>query len=297
MQFWTAIYAKAKLIDPFIRLAKPQGALASTALQTFYLSSNLTPHAVVAFFKGHWFILLATLVYTAVGFLAPLASEMVFLDTNWACKHPDLNNENNPCWPPKISIDIVVARAVQGLLIFVAVMTITIMVMTFRMPTGLYSDPSSIVSVASLVHHPEVLEDFRNIDPEASLKEIMRHLGDRRMKLDEYERHDGVWRYGLVPAMPTDFRPRDSHRSSGPSHRWKWVDSVVDAFFCLLLLGLLAVVVAYFKDGSGSGSTTLLNSNSFGTRFLLTGAGLLVAMNWKRLERGKTVRPASFGFC
>jgi hypothetical protein len=152
-QFWTAIYSKAKLIEPFTQLAKPDGATASS-LYTFYLSSSLTPDPIVAFFKGHWFILLTSLVYAAVGFLAPLASEMIFLDTKYDCPNPNLSNADNPCWPPRLSVDVVVARATQGLLTYIAISTLTILVMVFKMSTGLYSDPSSIASITSLVHHP-----------------------------------------------------------------------------------------------------------------------------------------------
>ena len=45
--FWTSIYNKIKLIEPFTRLTNSQGAVAAETLHTYYLSSNLTPDPVI----------------------------------------------------------------------------------------------------------------------------------------------------------------------------------------------------------------------------------------------------------
>jgi hypothetical protein len=124
------------------------------------------------------------------------------------------------------------------------------------------------------------------------MKDIVSRLANKRYKLDEYQRYDGVWRYGFVPAMPTEFHVRDaiSLEDSTPSRRWKWIDTVMDGLFAALLVALLAVVAAYFKDSSNSGFNRFFNGKSFGARFVLTGAGTCIALNWKRLERGKSLR-------
>lgn len=290
-QFWTAIYAQAKLIEPFIRLAEGNGVPVSTVLSTFYLSSNLTPDPLLALSKRLWLVLWTSLAYFAVGFLAPLSSELLFLDTSYTGCPVTLNNPVNPCWPPRLSIDPIVSRVVQGLLTFIAIMTLTFMGMSFRMRTGIYSDPSSIGSIAALVHHPEVIEDFRTLSEEVSIKDINRLLGDKLYKLGEYQRQDGIWRYGLVPAVPTfQHYVRDGpppHQNRPRSRRWKILGLFFDFLFLLVVLALLGIVVAYYLDGRDDPFNRFFNSHTFGPKFVLTGVGTLIAINWKRLERGK----------
>ncbi|TID22864.1 hypothetical protein E2P81_ATG01997 [Venturia nashicola] len=299
--FWTSIYAKIKLIEPFMRMARPEGATASDTLHTYYLSSYLMPDAVFSMMKGHWLIFWSALVYLAVGLLAPLASEVLFLDTNWNCPAPkyDELSRNNPCWPPKLSVDPLMIRLLQGLLVFVAIMTINLMVMVIRTPTGLYSDPSSIGAIASLTHHPEVLEDFRQLGDEALLKDVRRQLGTRRYKLDDYQRGDGTWRYGFVPVSPastiaydwnveTELNSKKLKRtktfSEGSRQQAIW-DAVSDWSFTVLLLATMGILIGYFKDSGDTAYNRFFNSNSFGPRFVMTIAGSIISLNFKRLER------------
>ncbi|KAE9966034.1 hypothetical protein BLS_007239 [Venturia inaequalis] len=301
--FWTSIYAKIKLIEPFMRMARPEGATASDTLHTYYLSSYLMPDAIFSMMKGHWLIFWSALVYLAVGLLAPLASEVLFLDTNWNCPAPQYDelNRNNPCWPPKLSVDPRMIRFLQGLLVFVAIMTINLMVMIIRTPTGLYSDPSSIGAIASLTHHPEVLDDFRRLGDEVLLKDVRRQLGTRKYKLDDYQRGDGTWRYGFVPVSPASTISYDWNEGKGPdskklkrtktfsegSRQQAIWDAVSDWSFTLLLLATMGILIGYFKDSGDTAFNRFFNSNSFGPRFVMasTIAGSIISLNFKRLER------------
>lgn len=286
-QIWSAIYAQARVIEPFTRLMEPQGISASNVLHTFYLSSSMIPGPILALAKGRWLVLWVSLVHFAVGLLGPLGSELIFLNTRWCAYTGDMTN---PCWPPRLSIDPLIARLIQGLLTSTSLMTLSILVMVFRMCTGVYSDPSSIASMASLIHHPEVLEDFRTFNDEASTKDVPRHLDDKRYKLDEYQRYDGVWRYGLVPVIPNvKSFVRDGPRSVynlPKSSKRKALDTILDVVFGLVLLALLGVVAGYYKDGKADSFNNFFNSATFGPRFILTGSGTIIAINWKRLERG-----------
>jgi hypothetical protein len=90
--FWSSIYAKVKLTEPFMQLARTHGAEARNSLHGYYLSSNLTPDPIIRFVKGHWLIMLTSIVYFLVGILAPLASEGIFNDTNYQSSnsHPEM---------------------------------------------------------------------------------------------------------------------------------------------------------------------------------------------------------------
>jgi hypothetical protein len=289
--FWNSIYNKVKLIEPFTRLAQPEGAVAADTLHTYYLSTNLTPDPIISFFKGHWLIFWASLVYSVTAVLPALSTEAIFLDTNYQCSNPDLTS-HNPCWPPKLSVDPVVVRWLQGLLGYIAIMTLGLMIMLLRSKTGLSHDPSSIAAVAALMHHPEVLEEFRCFSDEAQLKEMRLRLGDRRYKLDDYKLSDGTWRYGIVPVDgPINYHWSDKHndeKHSGLSNgakRRRNFDAFYDTLFLLLLLGVEGVLVAYYKSSGNTGFNNFFNSNTFGPRFFMAAMATVISLNWKRLER------------
>jgi hypothetical protein len=267
--FWTSVYANVKLIEPFIQLSKPDGARASDTLHAFYFSSNLTPDPILAFFKGRWLIFWTSLVYFNVGLLAPFASEVLFLDIHYGCG-------TATCWPPRLSADGTIVRILQGLLFFIATMTLAIMAMLYQSTTGVYSNPSSIAAIAALLHHPETLDDFRHLEDNISSEDMKKELGDKRYQMGTYQQQDGVWRYGIVPASQT-YSPgwtqiplRQSVESTKiTKQETHYTSTALDVGFVLFVLGLLGVVVAYFMDGSNSGFNRFFNSNEFGPRFFM----------------------------
>ncbi|KUJ23940.1 uncharacterized protein LY89DRAFT_662720 [Mollisia scopiformis] len=284
--FWTSLYANVKLLEPFIQLSHPDGALASDVLHTFYLSSNLTPDPIMALFKGRWLMFWTSSAYLVVGLLAPLASEVLFLDLHYGCG-------SEMCWPPKLSADGTVLRLLQGLLSFIAIMSLTIMFMVYRSTTGVYSNPSSIASIACLLHHPEVLDDFRSMNDNISSKSLKAHIGDKRYQLGMYQGQDRVQRYGIIPATQT-YSPgwtqislKPATESIKPEKKTHRISFIIDIVFVTFIFGLLGVVVAYFLDGSNSGFNRFFNSNLFGPRFFMSSMGTIIAMYWKGIERSK----------
>jgi hypothetical protein len=223
----------------------------------------------LAFFKGQWLIFWTSFVYLVVGLLAPLASEALFLDIHYGCG-------TDTCWPPKLSADGVVLRLLQGLLSFIAIMALAIMIMMHGSTTGLYSNPSSIASIASLLHHPEVLDDFRNLDDSISSKNLKKQLRNKRYQMGIYREPEEVYRYGIIPASQTSspgwtrIPLNQLTRSTKPeTKRTHHISTVLDIGFVVSILGLLGVTVAYFLDGSSSGFNRFFNSNAFRPRFFM----------------------------
>lgn len=151
-------------------------------------------------------------------------------------------------------------------------MTLTITFMLSRSPTGIASDPSSIALVATLIHHPEVLADFRALEDEDTSRDISNFIGKKCYHLGTYLGRDGVERYGILPS--------NSYLLGGniePTHALEQLNVpktnnfkiFLDAAFTIFVLGLLGVVVAYFKDGSDDSFNRFFNSNSFGPRFFM----------------------------
>ena len=268
---WTSIYANVKLIEPFIQLANPAGALAKDAFGNFYLSSNIIPDPVISLFKGRWLMFWTSIVYLTVGFLPPLASESLYRDTRYDCTNPDYTHPENPCWP-RLSVDPSILHLLQGLLSFVAVMTLTIMYMVFRSSSGISSDPSSIAFVASLIHHPDILADFRQISGQVTTKDMVNSLSEKSYRLGNYLGSDNVLRYGIIPGAASllDDNIEMTHASDETkSGRTGTFERFLDVLFMLFILGLLGVILAYYKDGGNNGFNRFFNSNSFGPRFFM----------------------------
>jgi hypothetical protein len=288
--FWTAIYNKIKLIEPFTHLARPEGVVATDALHAYYLSSGLTPDPIKSFFRGHWMVFCAWITYALTAVVPSLSTGVIFLDTNYECANPILTSPN-PCWPPQLSVDIAVVRSLQALLALIAIMTLGLMLWIARTRTGISHDPSSIAAVAALVHHPAVLEDFRSFRDEAQMPEMRALLGNKRYKLDDYKTPNATWRYGIVPVdEPISYEwsaKQTAHvekPSTGASKRRMLVDMYWDTILLVLLLGVLGLLIAYFKIGGNNSFNNFFNSNTFGPQFLMAALATIVSMNWARIE-------------
>lgn len=204
----------------------------------------------------------------------------------------------------------------QGVLALTCVMLIAIYLLLHVSKSGVYSDPSSIASIASLIHHPGTVEDLYNIDQTASKKEILNTLSNRRYTLDTYTAADGTSRYGIISyATTTDssthltlienlggyHTPPHTLRNSTfsplavtPPPRARPTkharDILQKLLLTLLTLGLLALIVYYYKNSSANGFEAFMNSQSFGPRFLLTSVALIIKSQWQRLERQACIR-------
>ena len=118
---------------------------------------------------------------------------------------------------------------------------------------------------------------------------MKRQLGSNKYALGEYL-VNGTRRYGFIPSETT--RPQVSASCMlqlGGTAKPRSVvrASTIDLIFGAFILGLLIVIVSYFKDASDSAFNRFFNRNAFGPRFILTSAGTLISANWKRVERGE----------
>jgi len=290
--WWNLFYAGMKLVAPFTELAQPGGTMAENVLNLYYLSSNARSDPMQSSLHGHWLVLWSSVTLLVTGFMAPLGSEVITVDVANGCtSYPGSSN----C-PPRLAVDQTVARVLQGLLTFTAVMTISLWNMQRRSLTGVWSDPSRISTMASLLHHPEVVRDFQMIDPNASEKEMMMQLRGQRYALDYYKTATDETRYGLVKVLGTDWNPDSTQygpvqqcqrqrANEQPGARPR-SSAFIDFLFALLLLGATGLITAYYKDSSSDGFNHWMSSQGFGPRFLMTLVGSLIDVGWKRIERG-----------
>lgn len=294
---WTPILANARLIQPFIAMMRPGGASLRHALFTGYLSHDHNPIPMLQ--HRSWLSLAALPGLGLILLMQPFSSEVVFLDTKYECPDPDFSKPN-PCWPPRISIDPGITRALQALLALTAlVCVVVITAVVFAPSPTLSGDPSSIAGIASLSHHPVLLHDFRAEKPDATSQHLKRSLPDRRYALQHYLTSDGQWKFGIVPVAAVEYGPvaglaatshiRRSQAGSKASSLTRIISlrdfaiTLATAIICIALLGL---IVAYYVDGSDSSFNRFFNSDTFGPRFVLTAMATMVSMGFSSLYQG-----------
>jgi hypothetical protein len=291
--FWTPIHANAKIMQPFISMAWPEGAPAQKVFFSDYLSSSLNP--IQTIMEASWLTFSTTMNIGLIALLALLSSEAIYLDTNYDCPNKDPTKEN-PCWPPRLSADPYVIRVLQALLSIVAAITFLAMWAAVRSPRPLYMDPSCFAGVASLMHHPAILHDLQSTEPDASLAEVKQEYPDRHYSLQHHNDADGQWRYSIVPIIAGDdcVQPTAAGSLSDQSCFQHNISDHADMLLristIILLLGLMGLTVAYFRDHSNSVFNNFFNSNAFGPRFILTTVATLASSAFMTMYQGE-IRP------
>jgi hypothetical protein len=286
----SSMHSSITTFEPFSQLAQPGGALGSVLLGPDFSST--------------WY---SWIGYGAAWLLTPFAAESIFFDTNWGCPNPNPATPENPCWPPRMSINTWVVRLIQGLLGIVAVSALIATYKWSKKPSGCSAEPTSIASVASVMGHPQVGRDFQMLNPETTSKELKAYLKDKHYKLDHYTAPNGAERYGLVPVSEHEAGQEDLMRSvddeptrdietpSSTNSRfgfvsvWKNVSTYIDGIFILFLIGILAICASYVKDVNQSRLAKLFENSSVGRRLVFSVIGSVASSNWSRLQRGKLI--------
>jgi hypothetical protein len=265
---------------------------------------EIVPEPLLALFSGHSFMLLVSSITYIIDLVAPLSAEFLAVDVQHGCVHQPDADVNHPC-PPRLIVRLLPARTLQAVLGLIAVLIILTLLLNIKRHSGVYSNPSSIAAVASLLHHPDTLEDFKEL-ADADDKEVDRVLSENRYRLAHYQAgYDGM-KYGIVPVMKVEKHEVNNitkgtysavanpesgvqvlrhKRTFWQKHFWRTLGDVTQGF---MLLGLFGVLLGFYFDGSDSGFNRFFLSQKFGPKFVLVFAAGLIVTQWRRLERGKT---------
>ena len=290
------VYNNFNLIDPFRQLAQPGGALAENAFFYGYLSPSTVVGPFLAMTRRRWALAVVGMTYLIVCFLPALASESIFVDTNWDCPKPDLSNTNNPCHHPRLTTSVTVLRALQALLALAAIAILFIASLLQLRKTGLPSNPSSIAAIGSLMRHPSLLQDLNHVPVGSSSLEMRRALQGKTYCLGTYRSADGKESYGIRPTNEDEYLTAHSvnhkytpiegslpfsNRVGSSTKRFKILDFVLFLF----VLGTFGVILAYYLDHGQDSFNQYFASGTFGPRFILTLAVTVLATLWKSVEQ------------
>ena len=297
-QVWTLVFASFKMMEPFYKLSQPEGANAHDSLFTNYFSTNVSLDSLRSTFVESPVMALVSIIYLLISVTAPLASESVSIESQAICRS---KFGNSPC-DSQLVINQKVVYVMQSLFGTLSILLVALMLISRKRKSGIFSNPSSIATMASLLHHPDVLAIFRDASTLANSKLAIASLAGIRFKITTYESVRGQGCYGLIKVsddkearlrdtLPYQFSPVcNPSNSSASGRKSSWCRSLLqDVAFGILILVLLCLIAVNYEDVANDSFNHFFNSNSFGPKFILTGFATLINIQWNRLERGESL--------
>ena len=197
---WAMVFASLKMMEPFYHLARPEGATAKDSLLNDFLSTGYSVSHIKHIFGGHWVMLSCTIAYAGFAFLPPLATQTSTVVATAYCTSP--KGDQIPCNPVWV-LNVSFVRGLEAVLCLIALLIIVIMFLSWPRKSGIFADPSSIASMASLLSHEETLNDLRQIDQVSSDEQIAHTLDSNHYTFKSYEvaPDSGLYRYGICKTV------------------------------------------------------------------------------------------------
>ncbi len=316
---WRILDSTIRELEPFYQLARPGGAFAERSLCLNYGASFLITMPFKSIYRGHFIVGWSSLISLAVLLLAPLSSEAFFVSLSGTCGPNMPKGSCHAVW----GVHPGLVRGIQGILSFIAVLLILLLGFNFNRNSGVFSEPLSIVGLASLLYKSPVLKDFREIDSLVKNKELKSILSGRRYALSHFVSADQRPCYGIVNVntdVETGFATKTAR--SGNKGRYKlvvgsksnaiataetasmnstrsrsakvwWVvrEKLYYIAAFVLLGGLLALISYYHWTSADTGFERFMDSQGFGVRFMMTGLGVAVKLFWSGIDQGPFLSP------
>jgi len=291
---WAVVFAATKMMEPFYRLAQPQGVQAKDSILLEYLSSAMSTSTFQDVFSGHWIMLLTSIIYFTTGLLTSFASESMGALPTATCSTTIAVAQ--PCAPAWI-VFLPVTRVLEATLAFLFIVVFLLLILSRKRTSGLHENPTSIRSMANLLGEQEALRDFQSIDPNATKSDVKKVLSSNRYKIGFYEVSLGSHRLGLIkvaqaeqlrePASKHGYTAVDnpSQPSENKSRRRSWSNYLKNGLLLILILTLFSLTLGYYFDSKPDAFNKFFNSSTFGPRFLLSGLAVLISNGWKGIER------------
>ncbi|EXJ76751.1 uncharacterized protein A1O5_01259 [Cladophialophora psammophila CBS 110553] len=294
---WAIVFTSTKMMEPFYLLSREKGATAKESLLADYLTTSFSVEGIKNMFFSHPAVTLVSLAYICVSAVPAIATQSTTVRAIAWCRTPDLKAAR--CNPMGY-LNINYTRALEAILSLVALVILLVIILSSRRRSGIFSNPSSIATMASLLSSEDFMEELRRIDQKSSRSFAGQLLDPYRYISSRHQTGTGYMRYGIVRAPRQSIEPTvkntdqqeysalvqpragrtEVHNSrSTLSNRF-----LTDTLFLLSILALLGVLIGYYLDGHDDPLNNYFNHNPT-SRLVLTVAASLLDIRWKQLER------------
>jgi hypothetical protein len=192
---WSLVFSGLKLLEPFHQLSKPDGATAKESLMADYLSASYGLSHVRHIFSGHWAMLFSTVTCILVGLLSPLSSELVSIIATQLCD--TASGKAMQCGAVWV-INTATARVLQAVLFVTTISLLLVVIFNLHRKSGVFSNPSSIATIASLLSHESTRQDLAAINQASMEKETLAFFEHKRYRLTSWTDTHNESHYGIV---------------------------------------------------------------------------------------------------
>ncbi len=254
---------------------------------------------------GQAVVFLASLLSLSSALLIPVSAGAVLLDLRGdGCRIGGTSAQNCAY---VLSVSPIVSKAAIGILALMSLTTVFLVVMVGRWRLGVYTNPWSMCTLASLSANPDVRRLVLEAGTGADTKQAGTQLKHQDFKLDYFPGAKGQMEYGIVALDRfSGTRLSSTHESEKGTLTSRFEDDDVSRrkhgspFFmlsiigrlCLLfmLIGVLVLVLYYARTGGDTAFERFMDSDSFGVQFLFTSLGVIICLFWSAFLGGKIPR-------
>ncbi|KAI0100282.1 hypothetical protein GGR51DRAFT_358806 [Nemania sp. FL0031] len=275
-----------KSFQPWHALTHEQGALGIDSLCLDTGGWRSLAMGLRSLAGGHAVVFLASLLSLASAVLIPVSAGSVTLDLRGdGCK---LGGSSASNCAYVLSVSPTVAKAAIGILAVMSLATILLVIVVGRWRLGVYTNPWSMSTLASLSANPEVQ---RLMLDAAEGADKLKHLD---FKLDYYRGTKGHMEYGIVALdrfngtglSSSESTPLTSRHENGEGPRRKhsspfFMLGIIGRLCSLFVLGGVLVLVLYYAlTGGDTAFERFIDSDSFGVQFLFSSLGVIISLLW-----------------
>ncbi|KAI3323990.1 hypothetical protein HD806DRAFT_522505 [Xylariaceae sp. AK1471] len=294
--------ANAKAFQPWHALTNERGAPGRDSLYLQTGGWKSIAISVRSLLGGQAVVFLTSLLSLLSLLLVPLSAEAIALDLRGDGCKKGATNARNCAWV--LSSFSQPTKATLAVLVVMSAATICLIGLLARWRLGVYTNPWSICTLASLSLNHDVRKLVTSAAAGTEMNKAQRKYAgrlvkERTFKLETFSRSNGSMEYGVVALNDLDDAAFEyQHEGDNESlplhneieqnnvakrkHRIPFfMLSVLGRLFLLFLLcGVLILILYYSQTGGNTGFERFIDSDSYGVRFLFTSLGVIISSAW-----------------
>ncbi|TGJ78783.1 hypothetical protein E0Z10_g9980 [Xylaria hypoxylon] len=254
----------AKSFQPWHVLTHERGALGrdSLCLETSgWRSLVMSLHSLVG---GQAVVFLTSFLSLSSAVLISISADTVTLDLRGDGCEVGGSSASNCAYI--LSVSPAGSKAATGILALMTLATIFLVIVVGRWSLGVYTNPWSMCTLASLSANPDVQRLVLDAATGADAKQVKSQLKHQDFKLDHFRDAKGNMEYGIVAL----------DRFSGTGLSLTYESERVP----LASSGVLILVLYYAKTGGDTAFERFIDSDTFGVRILFSSLGVIISLFW-----------------
>ncbi|KAI1121734.1 hypothetical protein F5Y10DRAFT_288177 [Nemania abortiva] len=246
--------------------------------------------------NGQVVVFLASFLSLSASLLIPVSAGAILLDLRGeGCKIGGLSASNCAY---VLSVSPIVSKATIGILVVMILTTILLVTIVSRWRLGVYTNPWSMCTLASLCADPNIRQLILDASTEPDKKQARIQLEHQGFRLDHLRNAEGNVEYGIVTldrfcinkgrSSAYDYQntlPNSrlkGHAVSKKKRGSQFIMLGIIGKLCLffILSGVLVLVLYYARTSGDTAFELFIDSDSFGVQFLFTSLGVIICLSW-----------------